>query len=343
MTAMPAAIPILLIPILGACGGSRQPVAPASEPAEEPALGREGLRRDLEATVLEGYSQLTLGNLDAYREGIAADRQVTLVGVSPRDVVMGRAPRALARDRRLYRELGPTILSKNLDVHLSRDGSVGWIYDEISYRVPYMGRTASIPIRRTALYVRELDRWLLVMEHESYALPVGEIVDLAARGALEPPRRLDRRYRRTEGPSSLLLRVIERLQNGSDNYRRQKVSADHEALLLLPHPEGEIYGADVPASSSVAALFGSGASVSLRDYRVFVSPSISSAWIAANLVITTDVRDETVEIGLRATYVLENRDKWGWQVVQTHVSAPLAPAELSRHVFGAEVVQPVTR
>jgi ketosteroid isomerase-like protein len=343
MTATRRRTVLSLLLVVGACGGSTKQAAPVADVVEEPALGREGLRRDLEATVLEGYSQLTLGNLDAYREGIAADRQITLVGVSPRDVVMGRTPRALSRDRRLYRDLGPTILSKNLDVHLSRDGSVGWIYDEISYRVPYMGRTASIPIRRTALYVRDLDRWLLVMEHESYALPVGEIVDLAARGALEPPRRLDRRYHRTEGPSSLLLRMIERLQEASDSYRRQRVAADEEALLLLPHPEGEIYGAEVPLSASVAGLFGAGASVSLRDYRVFVSPSISSAWIAANLAVTTIVRDEPVEIGLRATYVLENRDKWGWQVVQTHVSAPLLPAELSRLVFGAEQVEPVTR
>ena len=66
----------------------------------DPLLGKLDLARDLEATVLENYMQLTLGNFEAYADGIARDRDIVLIGISARDLVVGREPAGARRDRR---------------------------------------------------------------------------------------------------------------------------------------------------------------------------------------------------------------------------------------------------
>lgn len=331
---------ILLLTVSAAtgCGGGEQKIerTPSVDRVEEPDVDRQDLRRDLETSILESYSQLTLGNLEAYREGIAAERPVTLIGVLPGDVAQGESPEAIGRDRRLYREVGPEILSKNLDVYLSRDGSIGWVYDEVSYRVPHMGRTASIPIRWSGVYLRDLDRWVQVLEHQSYAVPIEDIAQMASEGQLPSPTALEDRYEREEGAASLILNILGRTHNAPRDYRREKLAGDDDSLLLLPHPDGEFRGQEVPEASSLSSVFGAEATVGLRDYQIFIAPSGSVAWAAANLVVRTQVGDDSVEIELRATYVLEDRPGGGWQVVLTHTSVPLTREQLSRRVFGPE-------
>lgn len=326
----------LWIGVAAACGSPPITSVPIDEveTRTDPDVDRGALLRDLESTVIENYSQLTLGNVDAYKDGVSAELPIVLFGIEPRDVVYGTAPSSLSRDRRPYRRFGPAIYSKNLDVHLSRSGAVAWTYDEVSYRVPYLDRRASIPIRITGVYVRDVERWVLVMEHQSYALPMPEIMTMAASGKLPAPARMRNRFFKAEGASALLLNTAGKFLNADAGYERRKLSTAEDALVLLPDPDHEFASERTIEAPTVAELFGEGATVGLRDYRVHVAREKSIGWIAANLVVSTRVNDEPVEIGLRATYLFENRGKYGWEIVQMHVSVPIGLPELTRRVFG---------
>ena len=321
-----------LLALAAACSsqnGTVETVMPADVHQETPEVPREVLGHDLEATVIENYSHLSLGNFGAFRDALAQDQPVAIIGVTPGDVVTGRRPPDAARDRRLYRVLGPTLLSKNLDVHLSADGSVGWTFDEMSYRVPYQGRTASIPIRSTELYLRDFDRWVLVMQHQSYAVSIDDLRTLASSGALEEPKRFPSRA--VEKGSRELIALVGRLHNESGPIER-----GDGVLVLLPDRDHELRGTDAAQASSLAALFGAGSTVGLRDYRIAFAKNGRIAWMAANLVVRTTVGEGStaaVDIGLRGTYVFE-KTAAGWEVAQMHISAAVPEGELSRRMFG---------
>lgn len=324
-----AAALALLAAACSSSNGAVDTVNPADVHQEVPEVPREVLDHDLEATVIENYSHLSLGNFSAFRDGLSQDQPVTLIGVTPGDVVTGRRPPEAARDRRLYRVLGPTLLSKNLDVHLSADGSVGWTFDEMSYRVPYQGRTASIPIRNTELYLRDFDRWVLVMQHQSYAVSIDDLRTLASSGALEAPRRFPSRA--FEKGSRELIALVGRLHNESG-----PIARGDGVLVLLPDRDHELRGSDAAQASSLAALFGAGSTVGLRDYRIGIGKNGRVAWMAANLVVRTGTGSSNgagVDIGLRGSYVFEKAAS-GWEVVQMHISAAVPEAELSRRMFG---------
>jgi ketosteroid isomerase-like protein len=332
-------VSLSLLIVLCAVGCRRpEPVVatPRAEVRPEAVLDDRMLRRDLEATVLENYQQLSLDNIEAYGEAIARNREVTLIGVSAREVVAGVNLRRAGRGRSLYRALRPTIYSKNLEVHLSRDASVGWVFDEVSYRVPYLGRVASIPIRVTAVYVRDIDRWVLAMEHLSYAVPDDEVLALAVNGGLRAPRALPSAAP-SAGLGQLLARVVTQVHHGERGERR--LSAAEDALVLFPDPGREHHGDAIREAKTLASVYGAGGKVELLERRIALSPGGSVAWMAANLRVRTTFNDEPLAIGLRATYVLENRGSLGWEVVQMHVSVPMEREELDRRVFG-EVLAP---
>ncbi len=329
MTARAFALAALVATACAGNGNNGDTVYPADVPQEMPEVPREVLGHDLEATVIENYSHLSLGNFSAFRDGLSPDQSVTLLGVTPGDVVLGRRPADAGRDRRIYRVLGPTLLSKNLDVHLSEDGFVGWTFDEMSYRVPYQGRTASIPIRNTELYVRDFDRWVLVMQHQSYAMSFDDLRTLASSGALEAPKRFTSLATVKSGRE--LVSLVGKLHNGAG-----PIAQGEGVLVLLPDRDHEVRGADAAQTSSLAALFGAGTTVGLRDYRIGVAKGGRIAWMAANLVVRTGVSEgnqAAVDIGLRGTYVFQ-RGAAGWEVVQMHISAAVPEAELSRRMFG---------
>jgi ketosteroid isomerase-like protein len=329
VTARAFALAALVATACAGNGNNGDTVYPADVQQEMPEVPREVLGHDLEATVIENYSHLSLGNFSAFRDGLSPDQSVTLLGVTPGDVVLGRRPADAGRDRRIYRVLGPTLLSKNLDVHLSEDGFVGWTFDEMSYRVPYQGRTASIPIRNTELYVRDFDRWVLVMQHQSYAMSFDDLRTLASSGALEAPKRFTSLAMVKSGRE--LVSLVGKLHNGAG-----PIAQGEGVLVLLPDRDHEVRGADAAQTSSLAALFGAGTTVGLRDYRIGVAKGGRVAWMAANLVVRTGVSEgnqAAVDIGLRGTYVFR-RGAAGWEVVQMHISAAVPEAELSRRMFG---------
>ena len=331
----PAASCALLV-ALAACGGNGpvEVTAPVrAEPDEEeggPDL--ELLTRELEATVLEIYSHITLGNFAAFRDTLAGEEPVVLIGPRPSDIVVGLRPRAAGNDRRLYRALAPTILSKNLEIHLSQDGSVGWTFDETSYRVPYGGRVASIPIRNTSLFVRDFDRWVLVMEHQSYATSIDDLRAAAAAERSEQPARFPSRHK--VEPARELVRLVGLLHNSDPRDLGRRIAPGDATLVLLPDRDHELHGPDAAAGPALATVFGPSTTVGLRDYRVGVAKNGTVAWLAANLVLRTVVNDQQVDIGMRGTYVFRRGER-DWQLVQMHISAPVGERELSRRLFGS--------
>jgi ketosteroid isomerase-like protein len=299
----------------------------------ETNLGFADLEKSLESTVLESYVQLTFGNIEAFLDGVALGRSLHFVGVLPKDVAFGVNPPALQKDRRLYKHRNVRILSKNLDVHLSEDGSVGWVYDEISYRVEYMGREASIPIRSTAVYIRDVERWVQVAEHLSYGIPTGEIISLAARDELRegPPFKTD--HGDSRRLSASLVGLVARYLNGSSASHNLVFDAP-DSLVLLPAAEQEFHASEAAEAPALAETFSQGTTAAIREFRVQYSPSKRVAWVVANIGVRTSFNGDPLDIQLRGSFVLEKRKDKGWGLVQTHISVPLLERQLSERVFG---------
>ncbi len=329
-----------------ACGGRAAPVAPTVLPAVTPEEhdSRSDLIRDLEATALENYSHLSLGNYDAYLDSISTSADLALVGLGAGDVAFGKGVGSRWVKRRpFYGRSGVRLVSKNLVVELSRDQQVGWIFDEVSYRVPHdirlsdgvvIQRDASIPIRVTAAFVRDVDRWVMVMEHLSYALSPVEVIDLARGGVLRAPSKPPAEGQIGERAADAIAAVVQRFhQRGTD--RLGTLADGARTLVVWPDPDGEYRGDELQNLPRLASAFGSGR-VSISSSRVS-EPIGKVAWMVANLrVIVGDGADRVI-IPMRGTYLLEatgEGDQLRWQIVQAHVSVPLSQELLERRVFG---------
>jgi hypothetical protein len=327
--------------VLAACGGSNGLVLDDQPPIEvvtEPEIDPGELLRDLEATVLEGYSQLSLGNLEAYGDTVANETAIGLLRPGPDKIYLGRKPETNVE---VYR-LNPCVqvLSRNLDLRLSRDYTVGWTFDEVSCRAPdpYEGRSTSIPLRVTAVYERHLGNWGLVMQHVSYALPSDDIVLQALSGRLPAPAALP-----AAGDTGEIARQVGAVLAGilanRDDERRTRVARDPSSLVLWPGPETEYHGEAARAAPPLASLYGRQGVVELRDTFVGVARSQRVVWVLANLRVRVVANGDPIVIGLRATYVFERRDQdaGSWMQVSAHVSAPIEHSELARRVFGLEM------
>lgn len=225
----------------GSRGSRRVGQMPASEAMEDRVVSNpEVLQRELEITVLENYLQLTLGNMEAYADTLGRDRVLTLLGIGADEVATGSLPEdcspaaapdricGSSRDRLPFRSDTPCgigssarapclgVYSKNLQLHLSQDGSTAWVFDELAYRVPHQGREASIPLRYTAVFVRDVDRWVMVMEHMSHAIAIELVLALARDGKLAMPRDLPVQDIDLVRARMLLARVSGRLEGNRE-------------------------------------------------------------------------------------------------------------------------------
>lgn len=313
---------IIVIALAAAgCPKKKQTDVVATSPSPSIAPHKDELARQLESAALESLGQLSLGNLDAYAEGMRSDRDVVLIGARVGDTYVGSARGSSDIDRRPLADLYPQLLSKNLDIQLSDSGGVGWVFDEISYRVPVDGRWASVPVRVTAVFTRDVDRWVLAMDHWSYARPTADV--------LEDALATDKLATDREGSAAdALVSLVGRLENGDKRARALGRSRADHAVLLLPGPENELHGDQIAAAPTLPQLFGSTGTVGLRRHRVEVAATGDVAWMAANLVVAGKR-----SVPLRATYVFVHGER-GWQVVQEHVSAPVPRDFFDELLFG---------
>jgi ketosteroid isomerase-like protein len=356
--------------LVSGCRGPRAAKV-SSQPGAAPGrVSVVELRRELEATVLENYLQLGLGNMEAYADTIDTGDDVTSIGIGPDDVFAGApgdacagagatSPEAMALQRRgcgraaerlpfrsgepcLQGSEGETpclgVFSKNLDVRVSRDGTTAWVVDEISYRIPHRGRQAAMPLRYTAVYARDLERWVLVMEHLSYPLSSDLVRELAAAGALASPAPLEK-----HGVPSLWQIVHEYIAVDAATRARSPVlaatrTASEDRVILLPDPRAEMRGAAIYSAPNLADVFGAGTQVAPREMRVFFASGGRVAWMAGNLTMTTRVNDQAVAIGMRLTAVLEQDEGGMWRLMQAHVSVPVRKDQLEAQVLGSGLV-----
>jgi hypothetical protein len=332
----------LALALLAACSTppAKPPVVPdvTVTATDTEAERRQRMVAELEDDILSSYERDELPDLDT--DMIDPRIGPARIGVGPGDVLYGSevADRASSRwPLRVDKTLKTTVRSKRLDIHLSSDrqASAAWTSDELSWRITFCGHTAVIPLRITALYAHDGDRWVQVLEHLSFGRQPAPSADGSLVGRPMADAIIDNNL------NDDLDREIVALFSQQSDRVRALVSLDPEhraeddprqpapSFLLAPDPDSEWHGDD-----DVARIqFADGKLVRIQDRRVgVIGRSVAKATVAymvANLVVQL----QAGMVLLRGTFVFEKRaDKW--IIVQGHVSEPISDYELASRVFG---------
>ncbi len=269
------------------------------------------------------------------------------IGVGPGDVLFGDDVRRLAWSRWPLQLLPGTearVRSKRLQIHLSHDKHVtaAWASDEVSWRIRMCNRTAVIPLRMTALYAHDGDRWVQVFEHLSFGRMPMPTADGKLRGAPITEAVVDR------GLSDELSRALSAVFSAETPRIEPLVAAGTAddptkpapTFLLGPDPDGEWSGAD--NIESIRLVDGK---VALDQRRVglIAAGRFEKATIAywvGNLV--ADLRHHpgtpASKVLLRGTFIFEKRDD-KWIVVQGHISQPIDDIDLAQLVYGTALIR----
>jgi hypothetical protein len=234
------------------------------------------------------------------------------------------------------------VRSKKLQIHLSHDKQVSaaWMSDELSWRITLCGRTAVIPLRITALYAHDGDRWVQVFEHLSFGRLPLPTPDGQLRGARIREAVIDRAL------SDDLSRLLNGLMSGQAERIKQSVSATKSedptkpaaTFLLGPDSTSEWSGGQVEAITLVDGK------VSLDERRVGVVASgradkASIAYWVGNLVADLRYHPGTPasKVLLRGSFIFEKRDD-KWVIVQGHISQPIDDIDLAQYVYGTALI-----
>ncbi len=302
--------------VLAACGRNAKRTA-LILPDQVEAQQRDqrlALQQELMSDVLDGYQ------LDAPPEvqmSLLNSVGIARIGVGPGDMLAGDdMVRAPSRWPLLLNE--PAVgLSKLLRVHVSTDLSSAWVSDEISWRIPVCGRIAVIPLRLTALYARDGERWVNVVEHLSYGHePVA--LDTGLRGKTPTAAVVSRSV------ADAVSRSLAPLLGGRMS---TTTSRDADAVALGPRWQDE-YRGEMVGTTPLTSM-----RLLTEERRVGVVGRDSTAATVAYWVGTLIGQTPTGKVRLRGTFVLERRDDV-WMVVQSHISAPVDDEELAQRIFG---------
>jgi hypothetical protein len=358
---------LLLVLAIGCGGPAATPTKPTSDlaTADTDLQRRQRMLGELEDDIRASYDRDDAPDTETLR----IDPRVgpSRIGVGPTDVLYGddikthpvvRWPLDVAPGT-------PTVArSKHLDVHLASDRGVSaaWMADELSWRVTLCGRTAVIPLRITALYAHDGDRWVEVFEHLSFgdvphATP--ELVGTRMKSAVSS-RALADDLSRSLTP--LLYRETDRLKTvlALDPTRAIEEDVEQPAptFLLAPDPDGEWHGTeDISRAQIVDGV------LNPDDRRIgIVGGSLDTATIAywvGDFIATLPDRPGVKggRARLRGTFVFEKRPpcKNGvcpragavdcstdhschWVIAQGHVSQPIDDDELAQRVFGTALL-----
>ena len=318
------------------CGGNQNPnkvfIEPTSVAIE---LDRVELEEELETQVLENYQQLSLGNIASYWDSVAENKKIALVGVHPVDLVLGMRDTVDMLDRRLYRNRSPTIFSKNLDRHITKDQSIGWTYDEVSYRLFVGNKLAAVPIRKTLVLARDVDRWVTVSEHQSYAMTIREAQNLAFTKDLLEARRFKTTINVPEPVSKEILALVSRAHNGGLREEDISVSSVAKSLVLWPGPLNEFWGGEILSAPSLAEQLDKNVTIKIKDIFLDQSKSKNQVWGIINLVAIASKGASSYQLGLRGSYFFEREStSKRWKLMQAHLAVPIEEHLLSKILFG---------
>ncbi len=323
-----------------ACSGPvRRPPPPL---ADQVANGdrdlKSALRSELESEILDDYDRDAPPDLETKLLPVVGAARI---GVGPGDFLVDQE---LANaSSRWPLTISPEMLgharSKNLELHLAADSSAAWAFDEVSWRFTVCGRTLVVPLRLTALYARDGDRWVPALEHLSWGAALDDdapVVGRSVPSATAAP----------ELTSALEAAVAPLLQ--VPIVSSPLVSVGPEALLLGPGWDQEWHGALVAGHALAQDR------LELEDHRVGIigrTPAEATiAYLAGNL----RAADGGAGPRLRATFVFERREQpvvnatansrssaaaQRWVLVQGHVSAPIDDESLARATVGSAAVR----
>jgi hypothetical protein len=224
-------------------------------------------------------------------------------------------------------------ISKHLDANhiwLSHDRTAAWVYDEISWRITVCSRIAVVPLRMTALYAHDGDRWIPVFEHLSFARTPAPALDGLPRGVEIKSKRLPEV---TDDLSRVLaLGLFKHSPNSA-----AMLASGPDALLLGPDITDEWKGSALATASLPAT------SLTAEDRRVgIVGRTAAKATVAywvGNFNADYPPRPGVSggKLRLRGSFVFEKRANQ-WVLVQGHLSEPIDELELATAVFGTALV-----
>lgn len=325
---MTAATAMTMAVLCVACAGA--PRAPAgtgdvSSGRDDGATHLSQLTLQLQDDILAGYErdeppELESGMIDP-KIGTAR------IGAGPDDIYvagdLARAPSRWPLD--VDRTTRSDARSKRLVIGIATDESAAWMSDEVSWRIELCGRSAVIPLRITALYAHDGDRWVPVFEHLSF-------------GWTPPPPALNPwpgKPIRTDAASNGLRDELSGVL-GRALFRMPRdptaLAQDASALVLGPNVADEWHGEQVVDAQLPAGR--------LEDRRIgFVGRGAARAtvayWIGNYAPASGGQR-------LRLTHVFERRQAQGadpaWVLVHSHISQPISDDELTRRVFGTALL-----
>lgn len=317
---------------LGLAGCPSPKPRPHSQLSDPVASSERDLRFDLVAELQDDL-------LKSYDRDEPPDPQTAMllpnvgparIGVRPTDALLGaelaHAPSRWPLD--IAPPVSATPASKRMQIHLAADHSAAWVDDEISWRIEVCGLTAAIPLRMTALYARDGDRWVLVFEHLAFPHPPS-VTPAKAR-----PRAIASAVA-TRDLADELSRVLAPLLSRGSAKAPPAIATGADAAVLGVDVTSEWRGADVAAARLVP-----GAPVLRAEgRRVGVVGGLGRATVAywvGNFEAQLAARAGAPagRAWLRGSFVFERRDA-RWVIVQAHVSQAIDDVALAHAVFGS--------
>jgi len=339
------ALGLVLIAALGACPKGTKTGPPVVEPAaasEAEAARRRRLIAELQDEILVSYERDELPEV----ETLLIDPQVgpARIGVGPGDVYLGDEVSRLASTRwplQIQPGTETTVRSKRLRIRLAHDRQVSaaWTSDEVSWRITLCKRTVVIPLRVTALYAHDGDRWVQVFEHLSFGRMPQPTADGQLRGKPIPEAVVDRDI------SDSLSRALNSLISAEATRVKLSVAsgvADDDPMkpaapfILGPDPDGEWEGGEV---ASIRLVDGKLALDRPRVGTIGRPDRATIAYWVGNLV--ADLRHHpgspASKVLLRGTFVFEKRDD-KWVIVSGHISQPIDDLDLAQLIYGTALL-----
>lgn len=358
----PARTAALLAGLATGCSGppSRPVAGPLDKPTRDEDTRLVRMHGELDDDIVTSYDRdeppdVPSGMIDPR---IGAVR----IGAGPADVhiadELAHAPSRwpIAVDHSIPTE----VRSKHLESWIALDQTAAWMSDEVSWRIRMCKHTAVIPLRITALYAQDGDRWIPVVEHLSFAFP--PVPDEA---------RLPKAIKTEVASGDLRDELSGVLARGVLRVPHDPTVAaqTEDALVLGPDIADEWHGRRVLEARLPAGT--------LEDHRVGVvgrfAPTATIAYWAGNYIASLPARPGVPagKAWMRVTHVFEKRwfeSRSGppiegknchleekdyrdhnskatevaahcrWVVVQSHMSQPITERELTEKVFGSALI-----
>ena len=320
-----AALLPLLCGALGCAHGNTPAASSAADESTDIATTRPQLIAEIEAEVIDALDRdepMTTG-----ARAVDATIGGARIGVGPGDVavadeVVGSQSRwPLLMDRHLLSE----IRSKKLIVQVADDGSAAWVFDDLSWRIRACGIDAVIPLRFTAVFARESDRWIDIVEQVSFARDMSA-KDVAGFGSTIVAA--TSAWSSASPPFDAIDAAVAPAWSAT---RPVPMQIEPNSTAIGPGATNEFHGDAV----RIDTLIPGGARVEARRIGIIGrAPERATIAYWVGTVITLGADGSASGIRERATAILQKRGQQ-WVVEQVHVSLPTEDNDLAVRVFGS--------